>query len=281
LIGSIDWEAGQQAIKQLGLHRSLWIPKWLAGFAPVGKVLQRNNQQDHAECPRCSAYETTAHILLCPAPNAQRQWDASLDLLDLWLTKVNTLPDLQKAILSRLRSWQHQDDSPPAPSYNWPRVNDLIFTQDAVGWRAFLEGGVLKAWAAKQQEYLDWLKRRNTGKRWVATLIKKLWEISWNMWEQRNGELKNPESPASLREHARLDAQINHEYRDLSTLAKRDRRWFYRPKTVLHTEPIEYKQQWLISVRLARARFARRHNTSTQAQRALMRSTFRCMPPST
>jgi hypothetical protein len=43
LIQSIDWEAGQNAVKQLGLNRTLWIPKWLAGFAPVGTML---NAQD-------------------------------------------------------------------------------------------------------------------------------------------------------------------------------------------------------------------------------------------
>jgi hypothetical protein len=87
----------------------------------------------------------------------------------------------------------------PSPSYSWPGVNDLILEQDAVGWRNFMEGGILHAWAAKQQG--------------VTTLIKKLWEISWNMWEQRNGELKNPESPASLRKHARLNAAIAHNTR--------------------------------------------------------------------
>ena len=71
MIRSIDWEAGQQAIKQLGLHHSLWIPKWLAGFAPIGKVLQCNNEQDHAECPRCAEFETSEHVILCQAPNAQ------------------------------------------------------------------------------------------------------------------------------------------------------------------------------------------------------------------
>jgi hypothetical protein len=43
-------------------------------------------------------------------------------------------------------------------------------------------------------------KRINKSKRWIMTLIKKLWEISWNMWEHRNGERTNPESPISLRE---------------------------------------------------------------------------------
>jgi hypothetical protein len=275
LIRSIDWDAGKKAIKQLGLNRALWIPKWLAGFAPVGKVLQRNNLQDHAECPSCSNFETTAHVILCNAPNAQRQWDASIMTLDIWMTKSLTLPDLQTAILGRLQTLRHPANALPAPAYAWPGVNDLITAQDTVGWRNFMEGGILHAWAAKQQEYFEWLKRKNTGKRWLTTLIKKLWEISWNMWEHRNGELKNPASPAMLREHARLDTVITHEYTDTNTLFRRDRRWFRRPKEVLFTEALEYKQQWLESVSMARARFARRRNTSTQAQRNLMRSTFR------
>jgi hypothetical protein len=257
LIRSIDWDACRHAMKQLGLNRSLWIPKWLAGFAPVGKVQQRNKYQDHAECPRCTAFETTTHVLLCPAPNAQRQWDSSLAKLSLWLTKAKTLPDIQHAILQRLKAWR-TNAAVRAPTYNWPGINDLILTQDLLGWRTFLEGGILQSWAAHQQAYYDWSQRRNTGKRWVTTLIKKLWQISWNMWEQRNRELGNPESPANLREHARLDSLITHEYEDISTLALRDRRWFRRPKEVVFTETTEYKQQWIESVSLARARYARR-----------------------
>jgi hypothetical protein len=153
LIRSINWEACEHAIKLLGLTRSLWIPKWLAGFAPVGKVQKSNMFQDHAECPRCSAFETAAHVLLCLAPQAQRQWDLSLSNLDQWFAKALTLPDLQNAIITRLRSWRNQDAGPPAPPlYNWPGVNDIVLDQDAVGWRAFLEGGVLNVWAAKQQQ---------------------------------------------------------------------------------------------------------------------------------
>jgi hypothetical protein len=72
------------------------------------------------------------------------------------------------------------------------------------------------------------------------------------MWEQRNGEVNNPESPTSLQEHARLDALITTNYEDVSTFARKDRRWFRRLKEVLFTESLEYKHQWLESVRLAR-----------------------------
>jgi hypothetical protein len=278
LIKSIDWESCQEAIKQLGLHRSLWVPKWLAGFAPVGKVLQRNKQQDHAECPRCAAFETTKHVLLCQAPKAQQQRDASIATIRTWLTKIHTLPDLQHAILTGLQQWRQQ--LPPLqPSYDWPGINDIVLRQNRLGWRAFIEGAILLDWAAKQQEYYDWLQRKNTGKRWIITLIKLLWELSWNMWDQRNGELHNPESPASLREHIRLDAIIASEYMDQITLAKQDRRWFCRSREILFTETIAYKQQWLESVSLARARYSRRHRTSTQSQRNLMRATFRPSRP--
>ena len=129
-------------MKQLGLNRSLWIPKWLAGFAPVGKVLQRNKHQDHAECPRCTNFETTAHVLLCPAPNAQRQWDASIAMLALWLTKAKTPPEVQHAILQRLTAWR-TNATVQTPSYTLPGVNDLVLSQDLLGWRTFLEGGIL------------------------------------------------------------------------------------------------------------------------------------------
>ena len=91
------------------------------------------------------------------------------------------------------------------------------------------------------------------------------------MWEQCNGELTNSESPASLREHARLDALITIEYDEVTTLTLRDRRWFRRSKEVIATETIEYKHQWFESVSLARARFARRQPTNQQAQRTAMR----------
>jgi hypothetical protein len=139
------------------------------------------------------------------------------------MLKAFTLPELQTAIISRIQTVRTEEDALPVPTYAWPGINDLILKQDVVGWRNFMEGGILYKWAAKQQEYFDWIQRRNTGKRWLTTLIKKLWEIPWNMWEQRNGELKNPASPASLREHARLDAAITQEYTDTTTLAQRDR----------------------------------------------------------
>jgi hypothetical protein len=163
LIYSINWQACEEAIKRLGLNKSFWVPKWLAGYAPVGKVLQRYKFQDHAKCPRCSEFEDTLHVIKCNAPRALVQWEASVAKLEVWLTTSATMPALCNAILNRLTAWK-TDDMTPAPSYSWPGVDDLFTAQSRVGWRVFLDGGLLKEWAAKQQEYYDWLARRNTGK---------------------------------------------------------------------------------------------------------------------
>jgi hypothetical protein len=72
------------------------------------------------------------------------------------------------------------------------------------------------------------------------------------MWEQRNREVNNPESPASLREHAWLDALVTTNYKDVSTLAIKDRRWSRCLKEVHFTESLKYKDQWLEYVRLGR-----------------------------
>jgi hypothetical protein len=274
LISSINWEAGEDAVKRLGLNRALWVPKWIAGYAPVSKVLKRYKFQTHAECPRCSAFEDTIHVIRCQSPLAITQWEASIANLDAWLLKAGTMPDLRHAIVSRLKAWKiHSPQTDP--QYTWPGVNDLVRTQDLVGWRSFLEGCVLHDWAAKQQAYYDWLQRKNTGKRWTTTLIKKLWEVIWDMWQQRNDELKNPTSSASLREHTRLDVLISVEYNNIRCLARKDRRWFRRPKEVVYTESIDYKNQWLESVSLARARYSRRHHPNYTSERAYMRQYIR------
>ena len=123
--------------------------------------------QTHADCPRCAEFKDTAHVLLCKAPRAITQWDASIAKLDVIL---------QKAAMSRLKALK-DTSAFTAPTYTWPGVNNLIALQDSIGWRAFLEGCVAKDWAAKQQDYYNLLEQKNTGRQWTTTLIKKLWEI--------------------------------------------------------------------------------------------------------
>ncbi len=72
-------------------------------------------------------------ILVCKAPRANTQWAASVSKIDIWLGKANTMPDIRRAIVSRLHEWR-SDERFQDPLYTWPGVNDLIRDQDQVGW---------------------------------------------------------------------------------------------------------------------------------------------------
>jgi hypothetical protein len=228
---------------------------------PPLHIIREHSPRSSVPCSRCGLKMGRLH---CDAP-------------PLAHPSKNDASSTTSHFLQRLHAWKNQD-APRPPNYAWPGVSALVTQQDLIGWRAFLEGCVLQAWAAKQQEYYVWLERKNTEKHWVTTLIKRLWQISWDMWEHRRGELKSPSSPALLREHARLDARIAVEFDDIRSLIKKDRRWFRRPQEVLYTETIDYKVQWLKSVALARQRYSRRHQHDLTNERAAMRH-FLIYPP--
>jgi hypothetical protein len=60
-------------------------------------------------------------------------------------------------------------------------------SQDNLGWKAAFEGKWHKDFASIQQSYLRSMGHQRTGRRWLISLIKKLWEVAWDLWEDRNG----------------------------------------------------------------------------------------------
>jgi hypothetical protein len=46
--------------------------------------------------------------------------------------------------------------------------------------------GIAIEWAGVQEAHFIWLSCRNTGKRWATSLIVKLWEVAWDLWDHRN-----------------------------------------------------------------------------------------------
>jgi hypothetical protein len=62
---------------------------------------------------------------------------------------------------------------------------EAIEAQDCIGigWLAFFEGCIATEWVGIQEAHFIWLGRRNTGKRWATSLVVKLWEITWDIWD--------------------------------------------------------------------------------------------------
>ena len=100
-------------------------------------------------------------------------------------------PPLQEYIFTTLMQWKKGADLRP-PTFptdipTFPSLQDAHTVQSALGWSAFLEGRISLHFAETQDQWFRYLKKRNTGRRWVSQLILKLIGVAWDQWEHRNG----------------------------------------------------------------------------------------------
>ena len=128
-------------------------------------------------------------------------------------------------------------------------------------------------WAKVQGDYYKWIGRKKTGKRWAVALIQKLWDVSWDQWECRNGALHNTPMAADLSGALSLDRAISAEYalgpRGLPSIVRKE---FPSDITTFLTSPPIERKCWLVLVRAAREV---RHDTRIQDEFSHPQSSLR------
>ncbi len=179
-------------------------------------------------------------------------------------------PGMALAIYTRLDTW-YNGTMPLAAEYNFPDFNAAVQSQDALGWQAFFEGCLAVEWEGVQNAYLLWLGSKWTRKRWISALITKVWEVAWDMWENRCNILHEKDGPNDAVNVATLNAAVAHEFaRGRENLPRRDRLHFTGTLDSLLVSPIGNRQAWLKNVQAARERFIRRQMGGLQQERAAM-----------
>jgi hypothetical protein len=103
-----------------------------------------------------------------------------------------------------------------------------------------------------QQKYLESIGKRTTGKRWTITIISKLWDIAWDMWQHRNHVIHNTLHSKKQLEMELLGLQVNEWYKQgPEELLIRDRNLFQKSVETLLKGTGNKQEQWVTSVRLA------------------------------
>ena len=253
LLDAINWEQQGIALKNWhnGSHR--WFIKFATGFFGVGKMMKRRGEQDHAKCPRCDIEgEDNRHVIQCQDPKARLLWKAEMDRLQRWMVEKKTDPTLQVAILAKMQAWQ---TGLAGYHYRGSRELELaIQEQDQIGWWNFMLGRVSKKITSLQDQYYDRINSKFTGATWTRRLIKEIWKVSWNMWEQRNDRLHKGDTPENTRIVLRLHREIQEELaKGRSGLQKKDRH-LIGPDTKdwIFAETIPVMEEWLGAVRTSR-----------------------------
>jgi hypothetical protein len=66
----------------------------------------------------------------------------------------------------------------------------VVQKQNEIGWQSLLVGWPSLGWSEVQQRYYEWLGSRRSGLRWLTALIQKVWDIAWDVWDNRNRVLQ-------------------------------------------------------------------------------------------
>jgi hypothetical protein len=209
-------------------------------------------------CPRCSLEENARHVWLCQDPAVFFVWALLISALSDWMVSVNTATEIYFWIIRRLTEWRSSEPLSQVHT-NLPGLFQAIAVQDQIGWLAFFEGCIATEWAGVQEAHYLWLGRRNTGKRWATSLVVKLWEVTWDLWNHRNQAKFDLETAQDIARRESILAAVRSEYSvGRSSLPRRDWRHFQCPLLSILSSSLHYLDAWLLRVKTAHSRQVRR-----------------------
>jgi hypothetical protein len=183
------------------------------------------------------------------------------------MQNMTTAPTIRRTIMWKLHIWRkRQQDTLNLTDEYGERA--AAIAQDRIGWTNLMLGRAAGEWAAAQQDYLDYLGRRKTGKRWLIAITAKLLKISWDMWDHRNGILHHKDHLWKQAESKALNSSIEDKYDQGPLHLDEGAQWLWRTTQAVKDLLIEAKQQWLRSVELAR----RTYDRATAAEYRSMRN---------
>lgn len=82
--------------------------------------------------------------------------------------------------------------------------------QHSIGARKLFDGWFHNNWEHLQSLYYQAIKSQKTGKRWTITIITKLWDVAWDLWDHRNSVFHQKITTSSLIDAATLNNKILH-----------------------------------------------------------------------
>jgi hypothetical protein len=88
--------------------------------------------------------------------------------------------------------------------------------------------------------------RRNSGRRWTASVIQKALDIAWDMWEQHNGINQNTMHPRRAATMEEIKAQLQESYRcGPNSLLSIDQHLFSKSEATLLLGEPHLMLQWI------------------------------------
>ena len=137
--------------------------------------------------------------------------------------------------------------------FEFDGIKDIFEGQAEIGWRPLLGGCLAEQWARVQGTYLKWCGSRKSDRRWATALIKKLWDVAWDQWDDKNGAIHNTPLGIEMSGGLSLIRAIKAEFFwGKVGLPRKVQSTFPTNVNILLDAPLEHQQCWFVLIRAAR-----------------------------
>ena len=241
-----SWKHYKGALQLLPRARRQWVAKHHCGYEGNNYKLHQWKQRTSSQCPRCQETETHRHIMRCQSATATDVYTNRERNFAQWL-KGTTSGDIRRAVLRHLRAYR---DNTVAETEEWwsepaRRASDA---QLVLGPNAFPEGLVVAEWQEVQERYIQDRQLKRDSGRWTRELIKRMWDICWDLWDSRNAEVHRVAATRRQVILAQLDQDVRetHELgRTNAFLPNVERRFFRTPVEAILQQTEYQKRTWM------------------------------------
>jgi hypothetical protein len=158
--------------------------------------------------------------------------------------------------------------------------NLAALQQNDLGWIAAIEGWWSFEWAYIQDSFYRSMNSNKTGRQWLISLIKRVWQIAWELWAHRNDILHQQENAVRDEEENPLNRKVRHLYFKAYSVLKNTLDGCLLKVQLLDLEKksVIYRREWATKTELALACatiLGRRRNRKLQKMRATMKRWLR------
>ena len=181
----IAWDSVHSALYTVPRMFQVWACKQVLDIANTNYVVSKWDKAVNPLCPSClQVRETSEHVLLCSEAGRVNILLQTVDLLDGWLRKMGTHPQLREVIIRFCKGRGFIRMAQVCRQQ--PDFSRMARSQDIIGWRRFMEGMVSAKIIEIQREFFVARGMSWKLERWATGLVVRLLEIAHGQWLYRN-----------------------------------------------------------------------------------------------
>jgi len=139
-------------------HCRCWVSKYMSGHFATGKSM---------------------HM---PRYKPMQEMEKSLMQLEDWLKNEGMDINIRIQLMKALQTWNSPDDMNN-------NQEPLMGKQNSIRKQCIWNIWLSIEWRKQQDQIWKQLQSCKSSKHWTTEIIKKLWNMAWDMWEQRNEAL--------------------------------------------------------------------------------------------